>query len=132
MGKAIFPMNRRVSTELHPLVSVAILGLAFVLILGVWGFAGEGYTDFLLVVVSAFLVAAILIPYVLWRVWRKDHRADARPPSFREWREGEFDTWQDRVKGTNAAIEVLLPIAAVAFGMAAFAIVLYITTHSGI
>jgi hypothetical protein len=40
---------------------------------------------------------------------------------------GDFDTWQDRVKGRNAAVEILLPMAAIAIGMTAFAIVLYFT-----
>jgi hypothetical protein len=35
-------------------------------------------------------------------------------------------TWQDRLKGRNAAIEILLPLAAVAFGMSAFAIAYHI------
>jgi hypothetical protein len=40
---------------------------------------------------------------------------------------GDFDTWQDRVRGRNAAVEVLLPMAAIAIGMTAFGIVLHFT-----
>ena len=47
--------------------------------------------------------------------------------SFRQWAAEDFDTWQDRVKGRNAAVEVLLPMAAIAIGMTAFAIILHFT-----
>ena len=40
---------------------------------------------------------------------------------------GEFDTWQGRRKAAGAAVEILLPIAAVAFGITAFGIVLHFT-----
>jgi len=54
-------------------------------------------------------------------------RKSSGEASFQEWMTGDFDTWQDRVKGRNAAVEVLLPMAAIAIGMTAFAIVLYFT-----
>jgi hypothetical protein len=132
MPKEIIPRDSRVSNAVHPLVSVAILALTLWLIISVWGFASDVYTDFLLVVVSGFGLVATIIPLVLWRVWRKDQHADARRQRLRDWTAGEFDTWQGPVKGANAAIEMLLPIAAVAFGMTAFAIVEYVTAHGGI
>jgi hypothetical protein len=69
----------------------------------------------------------------------KNRRPDVAPEdkeSLRMWAAGELDTWQDRVKGTNAAVEMLLPVAAVAFGMTAFGIVfgivLHYTAHSAV
>jgi hypothetical protein len=44
---------------------------------------------------------------------------------FSDWAAGQFETWQDRVKGANAAAEIILPIAAAAVGMTAFAIVFH-------
>ena len=50
---------------------------------------------------------------------------------FRDWASGQFETWQERVKGANAAVEILLPVAAAAVGMTAFAIVFhYAATHA--
>ena len=129
MSKTVVRRNRRVSKHLHPLVYLAIVGLALWLALSVWGFAGDYYADYLLVVVSGFVFIAVAIPSILWWMVRKNQEPDPQPKdeSFRDWASGEFDTWQDRVKGMNAAIEILLPIAAVAFGMTAFAIVMYFT-----
>jgi ABC-type nickel/cobalt efflux system permease component RcnA len=125
--------DRPVSDHLHPVVYVAIVALALWFILSVWAFATDGYTDYLLVVVSGFIVIAVGLPYVLWRVWRTAQRSgSARRDSnlFGEWASGDFATWQDRVRGSRAAVEILLPIAAVAFGMTAFGIVLHFTAHA--
>ena len=77
---------------------------------------------------------ALAIPYALWRQWRRTRRdrGSVHYESFRDWAAGGFDTWQDRVKGGNAAAEIVLPIAAAAVGMTAFGIVLRIVAaHSG-
>jgi len=121
-----------VSDRLHPLVYAAIAGLALWLVVSVWGFAGAGYTDYLLAVVSGFIFIAVAIPFMLWLNWRRgNEEARAHGGTFREWASGDFDTWQCRVKGSNAALEILLPIAAVAFGMTAFALVFLFTTPGG-
>jgi hypothetical protein len=118
------------SDQLHPFVYLAIIGLALWFVLSVWGFASDGYTDYLLAVVSGFVVIAVAIPLVLSRIARKrPNKPEERTKSLGDWAAGEFNTWQGRVKGTNAAIEILLPIAAVAFGMTAFGIVLHFTAH---
>jgi hypothetical protein len=44
----------------------------------------------------------------------------------REWASGEFDTWQGQLKGANAAVEILLPVTAMAVGMIALGIVFYV------
>ena len=122
--------DRPASNDLHPAVYVAIVGLALWLMLAVWAFASDGYTDYLLAVVSGFVFLAVVLPLTLWRVGRKHRGLDAAPKqSFRDWAAGDFNTGQDQLKGTNAAVEILLPIAALAFGMTAFGIVLYLTSH---
>ncbi len=50
---------------------------------------------------------------------------------FSDWAAGQFETWQDSQKGSDAAAEIILPIAAAAVGMTAFAIVFhYATQHA--
>jgi hypothetical protein len=60
--------DRPVSDELHPLVYMAIIGLVLWFVVSVWGFGGDGYTDYLLAVVTGFMVIAVAIPLVLWRI----------------------------------------------------------------
>jgi hypothetical protein len=134
MGTELQPRDPPVSDHLHPLVYIALVALAAWFVLSAWGFATDGYADYLLAVVSGFIFIAVALPYALSRIWRKSQRRAANGQErtlFGEWASGQFATWQDRTSGANAAIEVLLPIAAVAFGMTAFGIVLHIAAHSG-
>src|SRR5262245_20925602 len=126
--------DRPVSNQLHPGVYFAIVGLALWLALAVWAFAWDSYTDYLLAIVSGFVSLAVILPLALWRMGRKHPASDDADPqpkeSFREWAAGEFSAGQDHLKGSHAAVEVLLPIAALAFRMTAFGIVLYLTSHN--
>jgi hypothetical protein len=90
-----------------------------------WGFAGDGYTDYLLVIVTGFVAFTVGLPLILSRVGQPVGAGSNLHGSFRAWAAGDLDTWQDRLKGANAAIEILLPLAAVAFGMTLFGIVLH-------
>lgn len=120
------PHNRYVSDGLHPNAYLAMAGLAGWYALSAWaGFAGSGYADYLLVVMTGFLVIAVALPAVAGHVWHR-HRpwAPAGIGSFEDWVAGEFDLGQgNRVAAKKALLEILLPLAAVAFGMTAFAIV---------
>jgi hypothetical protein len=116
--------DQQVSRGLHRWVYFAMVGLAACYALSAWlGFAGGGYDDYLLFVVTGFIVMSVALPAIAGRVWRH-HRISApgRTKAFPDWMAGEFDTGDRPVKASTATIEILLPLAAVAFGMMAFAI----------
>jgi hypothetical protein len=123
--------GERVVRDLHPAIYMALVGLTLWLGLAIWGFGYDGQTDYLLAIVSGFLFIAVAIPSTLalmvHRQKNSDERKSSGEASFKEWMTGNFDTCQDRVKGHNAAVEVLLPMAAIAIGMTAFVIVLHFT-----
>jgi hypothetical protein len=131
MSKHDYHPTKRVTDRLHPSLYLALVGLGLVYVIAAWGFGGDGYTDYLLVVASGLIFIAMAIPATLWRIWRSHPHDEGEPSgSLREWAAtSEFRTWQDRVKAKNAAIEILLPIAAVAFGLAIFAIIVHFTAH---
>lgn len=132
MARNLVSHNRRTTDSLHPLVCAALIVLALWFVLASWGFGMDGSTDYLLVVVSGFFLIAAAIPFLIWRTWRRhpDTQAPAEStPSLRDWMSGEFETWQGRIKGKEAAINILLPIAASAVGMTAFTIVAYVVSH---
>lgn len=104
---------------LHPLVLKAFVGLMAWMALAAWGlFNGLAYDALALGVVTVFTLIAAAIPAVLWAIWKKNgDLADAAvPASFRDWMRGEFEIWRGHLKGREAAIQALLPMAAVAFG----------------
>jgi hypothetical protein len=123
--------NRPVSNRLHRRVYTAMIALAAVLIVSVWGFAGPGYSDVVVVVVSGFVIVTVGLQAALWRTGGRRRDPNRERKSFRDWADSEFDTWQGRLTAKSAAVEILLPLAAVAFGMAIFAIVLHFTIPGG-
>jgi hypothetical protein len=120
------PHNRHVSDGLHPDVYLAMAGLARWYALSAWaGFGGSSYADYLLVVMTGFLVIAVALPAIAGHVWHRQHFwTPTGVGSFEVWIAGEFDLGQgNRVATKSALLEILLPLAAVAFGMTFFAIV---------
>jgi hypothetical protein len=125
MIKNITGDDRRVSDQLHPWIYRTIVALSLLLVLSAWGFFGSGNSGLALAVVSAFIFIAIALPVLLWRIW-DGHRPDRSDPvPFATWRWLDLEISEGRVKGAEATVEVLLPIAAVAFGMAVFALILH-------
>lgn len=130
------PRVRPALNHLHSYVYAGIAALVIWFVLAVWwSFAADGYTDYLLFVVSGFILTFVSFALALSRVSRGDDvEAGAAPlrRTFRGWASREFNTWQYRLKGGNAAAEVLLPIAAIAFGMTAIGIVAHVVSHGAI
>ncbi len=122
--------DRPPSGRFHPHVYRILAGLAAWFVISAWGFAGGGHTDLALTAVTGLFALMVGIPSLL-ALTRRHHPTD--PSADRADRTGSFDQWADRdvdlqtgpVKGKYAAIETVLPIAAVAFGMTAFALVLH-------
>jgi hypothetical protein len=80
-------------------------------------------------VISALIFFAVLIATAAWWTWRRHQSRPAAQQdaeSFRDWESEEFVTWQDRMTGRAAAIQVLLPLAAVSLGMTVFAILAHV------
>jgi hypothetical protein len=130
----VFLMNERddlptppaASRSLHPLIYRVIIGLCAWLVLSAWGFAGPGYAGLVLSVVSLFIAVVVVLSLVLWHIsrWRAGAvDREQAPPRLADWLSRDFAAWSGNVKGSQAAVEVLLPIAAVAFGMSTFAVV---------
>jgi hypothetical protein len=128
----------RLTNRLHPGVYVTLIALAAWFALAVWSFAGGGVTDYLLFVVSGFIFVAIILPFILSRVGHNDPAHDANEsseehpnePSLRDWAASDYDTWTGPLSGTEAATQILLPIAAGAVGMTAIGIIFLVVEHS--
>jgi hypothetical protein len=126
--------ERPVTSVLHARVWALLVGFALWFALAVWAFAGAGVTDYLLVIVSGFIFVVVALQLILSRVGRKHivPEKDGGQPSLREWAARDFDTWQGRLSGAQAALQILLPIAVAAVGMTAFGIVFHLAERGGI
>jgi hypothetical protein len=131
MAQDLVPQNQPSMHDLHPriVVAIAVCTVWFV-IAAFLGFAIDPQSAYPLLFVALLFTVALLLPYSLYRAWRKANRghdeAQLEQSSFHDWARRDFETWQDRVKGANAATEVMVPIAAAAIGMTAFGIVFHI------
>jgi hypothetical protein len=115
---------------LHPRIYTILIVLAAWFALAVWAFAGGGVTDYLLVIVSGFIFVVVALQLILSRVRRVDDAPERdEPRSLRSWAARDFETWQGKLSGAQAAVQILLPIAAAAVGMTAFGIAFHIAEH---
>jgi hypothetical protein len=119
---------------LHARVYTLIVIFAAWFGLAVWGFAGGGLSDYLLVIVSGFIFVVVALTLILSRVGGKHDvmKRESDRLSLRDWAAADFETWGDRLSGAQAALHILLPIAVAAVGMTALGIIFQITQHGGI
>ncbi len=130
------PRDCPTSGAFHPLVYKLLVGLAVWFVLSSWAFAGGWDTGLALGVVTFVFLVGVGIPSLLALTRRAhgDDRPDddqsetTRGSQFGDWAGRPVDLWTGPVKGVLAATETILPIAAVAFGMTAFALVLHFVT----
>jgi len=124
--------NRPVSDHVPSIVYKSAAGAVVLFVVLAWiFFGGWPHMGLVLAVVSAFFFMTLAIPFALWLTWRRHRESSSAPDeamSLRAWAAGEFATWQGHLKGTNAAVEILLPIAATAVGMLAIGIVFYVVS----
>ena len=117
-------LNRPTNDELHPLVYRSIIGLTIWLVLSVWVLFSRGeYEGLTLAVITLFFVVLVGIPVLLWLTWRRNidpNEQQSYTAPFGEWISRPFVTWTGGISGREAAVQILLPIAAVAFGMTIF------------
>jgi hypothetical protein len=135
MARDLVAHNKPVFDQLHPRIYAAATGLVAWFVISAWALfdRGGGDVSLSLAFVSLLLLVAVLLPWTLFLVWRRHPLLQERHPqttSFRDWRAGNFQVWGARLHGSHAAIDVLLPLAAVAFGLTGIGIVFAIVNAS--
>jgi hypothetical protein len=130
MSRELVAHNKPVSDQLHPNIYMAAVGLVAWFVLAAWIlFDRQSDIGLPLAMVSALLVVAVVLPWSLSLVWRKYRGASPRhapKTSFHDWTVADFAAGDSKLHGKHAAIDMLLPIAAVAFGLTALGIVFLI------
>ena len=127
--------HRPIHDGLHPLVYRTLIGLTIWLVLSVWVFFNSGpYIGLTLAMITVFFVIIVGIPLLIWKTWQ--HNAppeETREPkeTFAAWTSENFATWTGALSGREAAMQILLPIAAVSIGMFIFGLVFYLDVPHG-
>ncbi len=122
-----------VHEELHPAVYKAVVGFTVWLVLSIWALFSGAYFGLMEAVITLFFVVLVGIPTLLWLSWR--HNAEDKnndSETFNEWLVHSFKSATGTVSGREATVQILLPIAAVSFGMTIFGLVYYFDVpHAG-
>lgn len=118
---------------MHPRVHVLLVAVTAWFAIAVWSFAGPGIVDYLLFIVSGFIVVAVGLPLILSRVGRPPRAAMRKEntPSLRDWASSEYETAEGTLPGAEAATQIVLPIAAAAVGMTAIGLIFYFSAPAG-
>ncbi|MEH2525303.1 MULTISPECIES: hypothetical protein [unclassified Bradyrhizobium] len=126
--------NRAVFGQFHPKVYGTAVGLVVWFALAAWIlFDRQSDISLPLGMVSVLLLVAVLLPWSLSLVWKR-HRLpperDVDRLSFNDWKTGDFAVWGSRIRSIHAAIDMLLPLAAVALGLTGIGIVFLISAYN--
>jgi len=130
MSRELVAHNRPVFDRLHPKIYGAAVGLIAWFALMAWVlFDQGGQTSLALTFVTVLFVVAVLLTWTLSLVWKTSRTPQERhqqEPSLHDWQHGDFAVWGAKLRGWHAAIDVLLPLMAVSFGLTAIGIVFVI------
>jgi hypothetical protein len=111
------PVSREFQRELYWIV----VALGVWLAISIWGFCGSGFTALVMAIISLLIAVAVglasLVGLIIRR--RKGGVSEAREGSFAQG----FEAHTGRLRGAAAAMQVILSLAAEAFGMTIFAVV---------
>jgi hypothetical protein len=120
---------------LHPQVYRTMIALTVWLVLSIWVFFDRGaYFGLTLAMITVFFVIAVGIPVLIWKTWQHNAPADeTREPdeSYAAWASQSFATWTGQLSGSEATMQILLPLAAVSIGMFVFGLVYFFDVPSG-
>ena len=127
MSRELIAHNKPVFDQLHPRIYGAAVGLIEWFALMAWVlFDRSSDISLSLMFVTVFFVVAIGLPWTLSLVWRKfqmPYEERLKPTSFHDWTNGHLAVWGARLRTRDAAIDVLLPLAAVSLGLTAIGLV---------
>jgi hypothetical protein len=135
MGTQLVPVRKPPRSDLHPAVYAAIIALTVWFVISVWLlFSGTGYVSLDAGVITVFFIMLVGIPLMTFVIWRGHREGGARQSALplRRWWTGEFQTWTGPQKAPQAIIEILLPIAAVAFGITIFGLVFHLAAQGAV
>lgn len=131
MNNYAYRHNRPTNDALHPRIYQTLVCLAIWFVLSIWLLFDRGagaYIGLIFAMITVFFVVVVGIPALIWLTWRRNSTANDRPASvepFRSWTMREFKTRTGTLSGSEAAMQILLPIAAVSIGITIFGIAFF-------
>ena len=127
MTHQVIPPGRTLHRWIHPAVYEIAIGLVALFTIAAWlAFDHRNDAELPLSMITVFLVIGASVIAIISRLWRRRGPVSAafrESDTLRHWMSGDFVVWGSRIKGSDALVDMLLPVAAAAFGMVAIGIV---------
>jgi hypothetical protein len=115
--------NTLISREFPREIYWIITGLGIWLAISIWGFCGSGFTALVMAIISLLIAGAVGLASLVALATRRPRHGEPPDGSFQRWLGDGFEAHTGRLSGAAAAIQLILPLAAVSFGMTLFAVV---------
>lgn len=122
--------RRNVPTEtaLHPVVYKALASCVAWIVGATFLFFGrDSYAALQLAIVAFFCAAFLLVPFILWAIWRRDNPQQTAP-DFKTWASHELQTASGPVEGREAAIMILLAPMSVTMGITLTSLIAFLAS----
>jgi hypothetical protein len=134
MARDLVDHNKPVFDHVHPRVYTAAIGFVVWFAIAAWILFDHKFDSvddmaLPLAMISVLLLFVVLLLSALTAVGSRHqlpHDGDVGNIAYRDWRLGDFAVWGAKLKTTDAVIDMLLPLAAAAFGLTAIGIVFLI------
>jgi hypothetical protein len=127
MSRGLVPNNHPTYSQIHSGIPKIVAGLVIWFVLMAWLFFDrQSLVGLPLALITALFVIAGLAfsaSFLVWYRHQPEYPAQPHEIPFKEWRSGNFAVWGSQQSAGQAATEILLPIAAAAFGITAIGIV---------
>jgi hypothetical protein len=137
MARDLVDHNKPVFDHVHPRVYTTAVGFVVWFALAAWILFDHKFDSvddmaLPLAMVSVLLLFVLLLLSALTALAsrHRSHDGDTGNASYRDWSHGDFEVWGARLKSSHAMIDMLLPLAAAAFGLTAIGIVFLICASS--
>ncbi|GBD44118.1 hypothetical protein HRbin40_01601 [bacterium HR40] len=119
----------RQEDNFHPLIYALMAGVVAWLVVMAWLVFGiDTYAGVMLMVVTFTAIGFLAVPFVFWLL--SGERGEPVREPLRDWAAHTFETWGDRLRGRDAALNALMAPAAAALTLTLAGLVAYWVLHA--
>lgn len=117
-------------TDFHPFVYAMMAGAVVWLVIVAWlVFAVDTYSAVMMIVVTFVALGFLAVPFVFWLL--AGERGEPVREPLRDWAEHVFETWGDRLRGREAALNALIAPGAAVVTLTLAGLVAWWVLHGG-
>lgn len=123
--------NNGRETDFHPVVYALMAATVVWLVIAAWSiFAVDTYSVLMMIVITFVALGFLGVPLVFWLL--SEERGEPVREPLHDWAEHLFETWGDRLRGREAALNALIAPAAAVITLTLAGLVAWWVLHGGL